>query len=184
MWQSLHAFGLVPGFCHGRAQRFQNFQDAGADLPRLGMAVDLLLGEDKLAVDAHVKDAAGAWNHVPAFDINFDFALVENFVRQTDGNGCVVSSRAVFNDNVHQSLLHESASFYNIIPNVPSLRASIVTASCQSRHKGSILRQNEHSTARAKKQIPFFSVGALQIIDKSVLFASVVKSFSCVSFVV
>ena len=93
-----------------RAQRFQRLEDAGADFARFGMAIDLLLGKDQLIIDPDVKDAAGAGDHVPAFDKNFNFALLENVVRQTDGNGCVVSSRAVFNFDVHQSLLHDCPS--------------------------------------------------------------------------
>lgn len=94
----------------GRAQRLQRFENAGADFARFGMAVDLLLGKDQLIIDPDVKDAAGAGDHVPAFDKNLNFALLENVVRQTDGNGCVVSSRAVFNFDVHQSLLHDCLS--------------------------------------------------------------------------
>lgn len=93
-----------------RAQRLQRLENAGADFARFGMAVDLLLGKDQLIIDPDVKDAAGAGDHVPAFDKNFNFALLENVVRQTDGNGCVVSSRAVFNFDVHQSLLHDCLS--------------------------------------------------------------------------
>ena len=94
----------------GQAQRLQRFENASADFARFGMAVDLLLGKDQLIIDPDVKDAAGAGDHVPAFDKNFNFALLENVVRQTDGNGCVVSSRAVFNLDVHQSLLHDCLS--------------------------------------------------------------------------
>ena len=94
----------------GQAQRLQRFENAGADFARFGMAVNLLLGKDQLIIDPDVKDAAGAGDHVPAFDKNFNFALLENVVRQTDGNGCVVSSRAVLNLDVHQSLLHDCLS--------------------------------------------------------------------------
>ena len=93
-----------------QAQRLQRLENAGADFARFGMAIDLLLGKDQLIIDPDVKDAAGAGDHVPAFDKNFNFALLENVVRQTDGNGCVVSSRAVFNLDVHQSLLHDCPS--------------------------------------------------------------------------
>lgn len=93
-----------------RTQRIQHFDNASADFARFGMAVDLLLGKDQLIIDPDVEYPAGAGDHVPAFDKSLNFALLENVVRQTDGNRCVVSSRAVFNLDVHQSLLHDCPS--------------------------------------------------------------------------
>lgn len=93
-----------------RTQRIQRFDNASADFARFGMAVDLLLGKDQLIIDPDVEYPAGAGDHVPAFDKSLNFALLENVVRQTDGNRCVVSSRAVFNLDVHQSLLHDCPS--------------------------------------------------------------------------
>lgn len=93
----------------GRAQRIQRFHNAGADFSRFGMAIDLLLGKDQFAVDPNIKYPAGAWDHVPAFDKSLNFAFFQDVGRQTDGNRRVVSSRAVFNDNVHQSLLHDAS---------------------------------------------------------------------------
>lgn len=70
------------------------------------MAIGLLLGKDQFTIDPNIKYPAGAWDHVPAFNKDLNFAFFQDVVRQTDGNRCVVSSRAVFNNNVHQSLLH------------------------------------------------------------------------------
>ena len=75
------------------------------------MTAHFVLGEDQLAIDSHIKDAAGARNQLPTADKVFDFTLVQNFVRQTDGIGLVSSSRAILDDDVHSTLLHESCPF-------------------------------------------------------------------------
>ena len=95
----------------GRADALQHFQDASPHLARLRMAADLVLREDQLAIDRDVKDAAGGRNQFPTADIVFDFAFVQDFVRQTDGIGLVSSSRAVLDDDVHSTLLHDAPPF-------------------------------------------------------------------------
>ena len=70
------------------------------------MATDLLLGEDQLAVDRDIKYAAGSGDEFPTADEVFNVALVQDFVRQTDGNRLVSSSGAVLDDDVHSAFLH------------------------------------------------------------------------------
>lgn len=95
----------------GFADRLQRFQDASADFAGLGMASDFLLGEDQLAINRYVEDAAGAGNQLPTADVMLNVAFVQDFVRQTDGLGLVSSSRAILDDDIHSTLLHEIAPF-------------------------------------------------------------------------
>lgn len=95
-------------FCIGGADGLKRLHDAGAHFARLGMAANRMLRKDQLAVDGDVKDAAGARDQLPTADEVFDFTLVQNFVRQTDGLGLVSSSRAILDDNVHSTFLHET----------------------------------------------------------------------------
>lgn len=74
------------------------------------MAVNCLLGEDQLAVDANIKDAAGGRYQLPTADEVFDFTFVQDFIRQTDGVRLVSSSSAVLDYNIHSTFLHEALS--------------------------------------------------------------------------
>ncbi len=60
------------------------------------MAAKRGLGENELAVDDNFKHASARRHQAPGSDEHFEFALTENFGRQTDGAVGVVSSRAVF----------------------------------------------------------------------------------------
>lgn len=59
--------------------------------------MDLILGEDQLAVFFHVEDSAAAWNE---FDIRGRESLFK-FSLQTGGFGQVVSLHAVMNIDLH-----------------------------------------------------------------------------------
>ena len=74
------------------------------------MASDFFLGENQFAIDRDIKDAAGTGNELPTADEVLNIADVQDFVRQTDGIGLVSSSGAVFDDDVHDSVLHDALS--------------------------------------------------------------------------
>ena len=69
-----------------------------------------LLGKDQLAIDPNIKHATGSWDQFPAFGEILKFAFFQDFVRQTDGNRGMVSSGAVFDDDIHSSVLHVARS--------------------------------------------------------------------------
>lgn len=95
----------------GGADFLQGCAYRGADFTRLGMASDFFLAKDALAIDPNIKYAAAARHQFPAADVILDLALVQDFVRQTDGLGLVPSSGAVFDDDVHDPILHDTLSF-------------------------------------------------------------------------
>ena len=90
-----------------RANRIQHTHDSAADFTRFGLTTDLFLGKDQFAVYRDVKYAAGAGYQLPTAHKVFDFAFVQDFVRQTDGNRLVSSSGAVLDDDVHSAFLHD-----------------------------------------------------------------------------
>lgn len=94
----------------GRADFVQDSADGSADLARFGMTPDFFLAEDAFAIDPDIKDAAGARDQFPTADVVFDIAFVQDFVRQTDGNGLVPSSGTILNDNFHSTYLHDARS--------------------------------------------------------------------------
>lgn len=94
--------------CSGSSTKlFEFVNDQGADFTRLGMTSERLFGEDHVSIDRDLKDAAFAGNQTPRAHVDFNFPFVQEFVRQPDGARGVVSSRAVFKGDVHQSKLHE-----------------------------------------------------------------------------
>ncbi len=90
---------------------FQCFQDASSHFAGFGMAAHFLLGENQLPIDGDIKDAASAGNQLPTAYVKLNFALVQDFVRQTDGLWLVSSSGAILDDDVHSTLLHGTAPF-------------------------------------------------------------------------
>ncbi len=70
------------------------------------MATELFLGKNQLAVDGDLKKAVFGWDHPPGADELLDVPFLQNFSRQTDGTGCVVSDHAVFDDDVQHRVLH------------------------------------------------------------------------------
>lgn len=95
------------GWAHG----FQHFQYAGPNFARFGMAARFLFGEDQLAIDPYVEYPARGRNHFPTTYEVFDFTLVQDLVRQTDGIGLVSSSGAILDDDLHSTFLHETSPF-------------------------------------------------------------------------
>ena len=72
--------------------RAQALPHDGGDLPRFGMAVQGGLGEDQVAVQRHLEAALARALQLDGVD---DVGpSVEQFVRQTDGLGDVVSGDA------------------------------------------------------------------------------------------
>ena len=90
-----------------RPNRLQHLHDAGPNFTGFRMAAHFLLRKDQLAVDPDVKYSTGGGNHFPAADEILDFAFVQDFVRQTDGIRLVSSSRAILDDNIRSSFLHD-----------------------------------------------------------------------------
>ena len=76
--------------------------DCALDLARSGKAPELLLGEDELAVQLDVEDAAAALDQRGAGP-----ELLLQLVRQTGGAGQIVSSHAILDGDVfgHRRLL-------------------------------------------------------------------------------
>lgn len=88
-----------------------SFQDAGANFAGFRVPAHFLLGEDQLAIDPDIEDSTGGRYQLPTADVELNVALLQNFVRQTDGIGLVPSSRAVLDDDLHSTLLHGIAPF-------------------------------------------------------------------------
>jgi len=65
-------------------------------LAGLRKSIDLVFGEDRLAVDDNVEDAVLA-----ADQLGLDSELLGNLCRQTGGSGPVVSGRAVADLDLH-----------------------------------------------------------------------------------
>lgn len=105
----------------GRPYAFERFQDTAADLAGFGMTTKLFFGKDQFAIDRDVKNATRAGDQVPTADKVFDFAFVQNFVRQTDGNRLMSSSSAVRDDDIHSAFLHELYPFFALRPTMASL---------------------------------------------------------------
>ena len=91
------------------------------------MATELFFGKDEFIIDGNFKATAGRWNEFPIFDEVFDGTFFQDFVRQTDGAGGVVSSRTVFNGDGHQSVLHRGVSLIIIGVYNTSSTAGITT---------------------------------------------------------
>jgi hypothetical protein len=70
------------------------------------MAFGSLLRENTFSVDNDIKDAVRPDDQPPRGNIHFDLAHVQDFVRQTDGEGRIASSTAVFNSHFKQRVLH------------------------------------------------------------------------------
>jgi hypothetical protein len=62
------------------------------DLVEIGPIAGIELGVKELAIGANFKGAAAGWNQGQRFDAFTEF---ENFRRQTDGLGRVVSNHAI-----------------------------------------------------------------------------------------
>lgn len=90
----------------------QHFKDLATYFTRFGMALELLLGKDQLAIDRNLKYTAGSGDQFPAFHEIFDCAFFQNFFRQTDGTWCVISSGTIVDSDVHQSILHRFAPLF------------------------------------------------------------------------
>lgn len=66
--------------------------DRADDLVEVGPVAGIEFGMKELAIGADFKGAAAGWNQGQRFDA---FAEFENFRRQTDGLGRVVSNHAI-----------------------------------------------------------------------------------------
>ena len=66
--------------------------DRADDLVEVGPVAGIEFGMKELAISADFKGAAAGWNQGQRFDA---FAEFENFRRQTDGLGRVVSNHAI-----------------------------------------------------------------------------------------
>lgn len=82
-------------------------QDGCANFAGFSMTTNGLFGKYQFTIHRDFKSTAAGRNHGPATDKNFDFALTQNFVRQTDGTAGMMSNRAVFNLDVQKCELHE-----------------------------------------------------------------------------
>jgi hypothetical protein len=58
---------------------------------------DLMLAPDLFAIDMHVEDSSGTFDH-----FGIDFELLFDRFRQTGGRGVVVSLHAIFDADVHR----------------------------------------------------------------------------------
>ena len=76
-------------------QRLQHGANGRLHFARRGMPADRLFTKDQLPVHDDVEDAAAGRNEPPRRDVVFQFALVQDFGRQTDGALGMVSGRAV-----------------------------------------------------------------------------------------
>ena len=68
------------------------FLNRADDLVEIGPVAGIELGVKELAIGANFKGAATRWNQGQRFDAFTEF---ENFRRQTDGLGLVVSNHAI-----------------------------------------------------------------------------------------
>ncbi len=77
------------------ASRYPNlleFLNRADDLVEIGPIAGIEFGVKELAIGANFKGAAAGWNQGQRFDAFTEF---ENFRRQTDGLGRVVSNHAI-----------------------------------------------------------------------------------------
>lgn len=70
------------------------------DLAGFGMAAQFFLGVQPRSINRELEHSTFAGDERPRPDINFDTTFFQDFFRQTDGAGCVLSSRAVFKCDV------------------------------------------------------------------------------------
>lgn len=82
----------------------QSGDDQGVDFACFGVASQPFLGKHQFAVDHQIKDTAFAGQQAQGADKWFDGFVFQQFVRQTDGAGGIVSSRAVFKRDVECGL--------------------------------------------------------------------------------
>ena len=90
---------------HVRSLRTRLGRSAGlaleklGDFTRLGVATDGLLAEDQFIIHDHFKSPLARGNQGQGLD--GVGVILEQFVRQTDGAGRVVSLHAVFDTHLH-----------------------------------------------------------------------------------
>ncbi len=82
-------------------------REGSGDFARFREAPRLLLGENDLVVEGHVKDPA-----MPFDQASFEAELALDLVRQTGGSWQVASGSAVFDD---KSVIHPNSPFVRII---------------------------------------------------------------------
>lgn len=70
------------------------------------MTTQRFFGKHEFAIHHHLEDAALTGNQFPRSDAVLDLALAQNFCRQTDSTLGVLSSRAVFEADFQNWLLH------------------------------------------------------------------------------
>lgn len=75
-------------------------------LARFSVASQCLFRKHQFTVYDDFKLAATRGNQTPGSDIRLKLSFTQNFLRQTDGARGVVSSRAVFNTDLKQRVLH------------------------------------------------------------------------------
>ncbi len=130
-------------FYIGGADFIQGSANSGTDFARLSMASHFFLAEDALAIDPNIKDAAAARHQLPTTDEILDLALVQDFVRQTDGLGLVSSSGAVFDDNLHNPVLHDATSLQQLF----AFDKATITASRWQIKRAAARRPGEFKTS-------------------------------------
>ncbi len=81
------------------------------DFAGLGMTAQGLFGIHQVTVDRYFKNTTDTRNHIPLADVNLDFTFSQDFLRQTDGTGRVISSRAIFKCDIQKGLLHDEFPF-------------------------------------------------------------------------
>ena len=85
----------------------------------------LQFGIDFVAINGDLKSTAARWNQGERADVLFEF---QDFFRQTDGMGLVISSRAIFNFHVQ---CHRAPTLKRASRNVKRLDDRLV-APCES----------------------------------------------------
>ena len=106
--------------------------DRRDDLVEIGPVARVELGMEELAIGANFKCAAAGWNQGQRFDA---FAEFENFCRQTDGLGCVVSNHAILDRNLG---FHWTISFLSEIIRATTKGSRDVTAAARLLHSRKI----------------------------------------------
>jgi hypothetical protein len=106
---ALIVFASANGFCQFVVvgdEVAQSGDNQRVKFARFGVAAQCLLGKHQFAIDHQIKNAAFAGEQAEAADKRFDGFVFQQFVRQTDGTGGVVSGCAVFERDVERGLQH------------------------------------------------------------------------------